>query len=55
MNTTRKYPRTLVDAFGPYTSNTLHVKPEPMHKHDRIVLIGSGVAGFVVFILMVVL
>jgi hypothetical protein len=55
MNTTRKYARTLVDAFGPYENGNLYVRPEPMHKHDRIVLAGSAVAGFIVFVLMVVL
>jgi hypothetical protein len=24
MNTTRKYPRTLQEAFGPYTSREIH-------------------------------
>jgi hypothetical protein len=51
----RKYPRTLVDAFGPYEGGGLYTKPEPLHKHDRIVLIGSAVAFMVVFVLMVVL
>lgn len=26
---TRRYPRTLQQAFGPYTDNTLHPMPEP--------------------------
>lgn len=25
---TRRHPRTLVEAFGPYTSNTLHPMPD---------------------------
>ena len=55
MNTTQKYPRTMTQAFGPYEGGGLYVKPEPLHKHDRIVLAGSAVAGFIVFVLMVVL
>lgn len=38
---TRKYPRTLNEAFGPYASGPVHPKPEPIHKHDRIVLVAS--------------
>jgi hypothetical protein len=34
---TRKYPRTLAEAFGPYEGTGL-VTDEPMHKHDRIVM-----------------
>ena len=37
---TRKYPRTLVEAFGPYASGPI-TEDEPMHKHDRIVLVAS--------------
>lgn len=25
----RRYPRTLQEAFGPYTSGVIHPKPEP--------------------------
>lgn len=35
---TRKYPRTMQQAFGPYTSSHIHSEPEPMHPHDRIVI-----------------
>ena len=49
---TRKYPRTLVEAFGPHTSD-LYVKPEPMHKNDIIVLASSAIASLVLFIVMV--
>jgi hypothetical protein len=27
-NTTRRHPRTLQEAFGPYTSHEIHQKPE---------------------------
>jgi hypothetical protein len=55
MNTTRKYARTMSQAFGPYEGSGLYTKPEPLHKHDRIVLAGSAVAFVFVFVLMVVL
>ena len=43
-------PRNLEQAFGPYTSPRLESKPEPMHRHDKIVLWFSAVAlvGFLV-------
>ena len=50
---TRKYPRTMTEAFGPHTSRSLYVKPEPMHKHDIIVLAGSVIAGLVLVVVMV--
>jgi hypothetical protein len=55
--TTRRYPRTLNEAFGPYHHLApLHTEYLPMHKHDKIVvrwslvllvvgLIVVGVAG----------
>lgn len=30
----RRFPRTMQDAFGPYTDNRLHPMPEPKPKHD---------------------
>lgn len=50
---TRKYPRTLVEAFGPYADGPVHPKPEPMHKHDRIVLVASTMAALSLFGLVV--
>ena len=46
---TRKYPRTLVEAFGPYASGPVHAKPEPIHQHDRIVLVASTLAALSLF------
>jgi hypothetical protein len=40
---TRKYPRTLEEAFGPYERGNLY-EPAPTHKHDRIVTWASAVA-----------
>lgn len=44
---TRKYPRTLNEAFGPYA----HIGPieepkRPMDWQDKVVLVGSVVAFF---------
>jgi hypothetical protein len=36
----RKYPRTMQEAFGPYTSPDLQYKHLPHHRRDRIVLWG---------------
>lgn len=46
---TRKYPRTLNEAFGPYASGPVHPKPEPMHPSDRIVLVASLMVGLSFF------
>jgi hypothetical protein len=40
-NTIRKHPRTLTEAFGPYTSQRID---EPVHVSDRIVTWVSAVA-----------
>ncbi len=39
----RKYPRTMAEAFGPYEGHGL-VTDEPMHQHDRIVMLACAVA-----------
>lgn len=41
--TTRRHPRTLSEAFGPYERGGLYTTPEPMHKHDRIVVTASAI------------
>ena len=47
-------PRNLEQAFGLYTSPRLESKPEPMHKHDRIVL-GFAIAALLGFLAILVL
>ena len=48
MQTTRRIPRTLTEAFGPHHHLApLVTKNDPMPKEDRIVLIGSLIVGFV--------
>ena len=45
-NTVRKHPRSLTEAFGPYTDNVLHERqrPAPWHKADTIVTLASALA-----------
>lgn len=44
-HTTKRYPRTLEQAFGPHTSQRIEPQPEEMHPHDRIVLAACAVAA----------
>ena len=46
---TRKYPRTLQEAFGPYTSR--HIA-EPMDKPDVIVAIASAAACVALLVIL---
>lgn len=50
------YPRTMEQAFGPYTDNTLYITEEEteMDKADKIVVITCAIAAFVVAVLAVV-
>lgn len=46
MNTTRRYPRTLNEAFGPYHHLApLETEYMPLHKHDKIVICGCVIAA----------
>lgn len=51
---TRRYPRTMQQAFGPYTSHYIAEKPEPMHPHDRIVIkvCALGAMAFVAWLII---
>jgi hypothetical protein len=53
-NTTRRYPRTMQEAFGPYTSYEQLESEQDLHKPDRIVIIGCLIAGIslIVMVLM---
>jgi len=42
--TTRKHPRTLTEAFGPYAGRSIHEPVDPMDRADKIVIAGSLVA-----------
>lgn len=41
---TRKYPRTLQEAFGPYTDNRIEEGKRPFDRDDKIVMLGCVVA-----------
>jgi hypothetical protein len=43
-NTTKRYPRTLDEAFGPYQRHGLQEQYSHMPKEDRIVVIASVIA-----------
>lgn len=49
MTTTRKHPRTLQEAFGPYTSREI---VNPTDRADRIVVVGCLAA--VAFLALIV-
>lgn len=43
---TRRHPRSMQEAFGPYTDNVLHEpqRPAPWHKADTIVTLACAIA-----------
>jgi hypothetical protein len=54
MDTTRKYPRTLQEAFGPYASGSqLHTEYDPMPREDKIVVIACAIAAAVLVVMAV--
>lgn len=50
---TRRHPRTLQEAFGPYTSREIQEPPRRMDPQDRVVLAGSAVVCFFVVVLAI--
>lgn len=51
---TRKYPRTMEEAFGPGNRGFICAKREPLHPNDKIVLIGSAIAALFVIAVAVI-
>ncbi len=52
---TRKYPRTMTEAFGPYTDNKLHEPDcEPGDFKDELVFWGSTIAGLAALAIMLI-
>lgn len=45
MQSPRKYPRTMQEAFGPYASRSIDEPYAPMPMIDKIVLIVSTIIG----------
>ena len=55
MDTTRKHPRTLQEAFGPYASGSqLHTEYDPMRTEDKIVLVVSAIAAVAVIVMIAI-
>ncbi len=53
--TTRRYPRTMNEAFGAYHHLApLQTEYMPMHKHDTIILCGCAFALIVLSIIVVI-
>lgn len=52
--TTRRHPRTLVEAFGPYTSHTVHPMPQPVPMAHRVYSVMLAVVIGVVLALLLV-
>lgn len=48
---TRKYPRTLNEAFGPYTSNHIE-SDDPMPWQDKLVVVVSTVIAIGLLVLV---
>lgn len=44
MNTTKRFPRTMQEAFGPYTDSRIYEPVERMHASDRIATAACGIA-----------
>ena len=53
MNTTRKYPRTLNEAFPKSAAYACAVEA-PMHTHDKIVVIASILAFFALVVMWMI-
>ena len=52
---TRKYPRTMRDAYGPYTSDQLEPMPDkrPLDWQDKLVIGASAVTAAALVFIMV--
>jgi hypothetical protein len=52
-NTTRRHPRSMAEAFGPYHHLApLHAEHIPLHKHDKIVLCVCAVAAVALAVIL---
>lgn len=54
MDTTKRYPRTLEQAFGPYARGPIQEPEERMPAADRIVVIGSCICGVAIIVMALV-
>lgn len=46
MQTTKRHPRTLEEAFGPYARGGIYEAPTPLSLADKVV---AGVSGVILF------
>ncbi len=44
--TTKKYPRTLEEAFGPYARGGIYEQPTPLSFADKVIV---GLSGVILF------
>lgn len=51
---TRKYPRTMQEAFGPYTDNQLFEPAAGFDWQDKVVLAGCAVAAVALALILIV-
>lgn len=49
----RKYPRTMQEAFGPYTSSRIDEPVRPLDRADTIVLVGCACIAIAFALVMV--
>ena len=49
---TRKYPRTLQEAFGPYTDSRIEEAKRPLDRDDKIVMVGCVVVAIALSIII---
>jgi hypothetical protein len=58
LRATRPAPRSMQQAFGPYTDHTLEQmpspRPAPWHKHDVIVTFACAIAVVALFVVVAV-
>jgi hypothetical protein len=52
MQTTKRHPRTLDEAFGPYARGPISEPYVPMDKADKIVVAGCIAVGFAFVVLL---
>jgi len=45
MQSPRKHPRTMQEAFGPYTSDDLYIPAEPMTLGDKVIVVAGVIIG----------
>ena len=48
--TTKRYPRTLEEAFGPYASGGIYERPTPLSLSDKVI---TGLSGVILLGLLV--